>query len=232
MRFNSKREKHLLLKESNNDAYGLRRIPADRLTQIMDIGANVGMVSIKARLLHPNSEIHSFEPCSRTYKKLVENTANMDINTYQLALGNPLDNKLSLHRGPLCRRVLHNTDELDPDTNYEEIICKPLHELEKEAGITVDKQTMLKIDCEGGEWSILGSEEDMDVIERAGVVSLEIHSRKDGPRDQRSPFYFIDQLVGPRTTKKLFRQFGMTIEVWRAGMMIMWDKEHYRDIFN
>ena len=48
---------------------------------IIDIGANVGIYSLVAKTINPNSIVYAFEPSNSTYPKLVKNT---EINNYDI----------------------------------------------------------------------------------------------------------------------------------------------------
>ena len=63
-------------------------LPTDGV--FVDVGANIGHISIYTSLTHPNSSVHSFEPFPQTFEILEQNIALnsvVNIHTYPFALG-------------------------------------------------------------------------------------------------------------------------------------------------
>ena len=67
LRGNSRR---ILFDELEDDSYELRTIPQNSIPNMIDIGANVGFISIYAKMLHPRMNIIAVEPHETTYQEL------------------------------------------------------------------------------------------------------------------------------------------------------------------
>ena len=63
------------------------RFPSHRFRVILDVGANVGQTAAHIRSHFPHAEIHSLEPITATYNKLVANTRHLNIKTHPYAIG-------------------------------------------------------------------------------------------------------------------------------------------------
>jgi FkbM family methyltransferase len=67
----------------------LKRFDANfKMDTVFDVGANEGQTYLEVREAFPKAKIFSFEPCSQTFKKLLENTLNdRNAHVFQIALG-------------------------------------------------------------------------------------------------------------------------------------------------
>ena len=52
------------------DEYFLRKICRDRISKIVDVGANVGFFSLTARSFFPLAKIHAYEPSKSNFRFL------------------------------------------------------------------------------------------------------------------------------------------------------------------
>jgi FkbM family methyltransferase len=126
--------------------YGLR-LRLGKVQTILDIGSNVGMFSMAARMHYPKATIHAYEPNPRTLPFLRANTAELGIKIYAEAVGAESGHVLMLDRGSStqARTVLAesgNINQTSLDTAVERL------------GGKVD---LLKMDCEGAEWEMFKS---------------------------------------------------------------------------
>ena len=161
------------------DCYGLRDFanglglrhplpPDPKSVRVIDIGANVGYFSVLARMLLPYAKIIAVEPCTETVTVLKENTANLDIHVVHGALGTSGATVTCCHGR-------------DSGSNYtvasgpgENVDCFSLIELmNKSLGNT--SVTVIKSDCEGGEQSIIESEDETQALLCADHVAMELH---------------------------------------------------------
>ena len=55
---------------------------------IIDVGANTGQFAKKFSKILPKSKIYSFEPIKKCYEALVKNTEGLNVESFNLALGN------------------------------------------------------------------------------------------------------------------------------------------------
>ena len=216
MEFTSGKTKRILLREISNDEYGLKKIPSGRLETIVDIGANIGIVSSLARLCHPESTIYSFEPNPDVFNILSKNVDGLNINIHQEAIGD--GSFVSMKKG---RSNLSNSF-VATDDQKESIKTLRLHELINKHNISINKKTLLKIDCEGGEWSMCNSK-DRKILLEAGIICFEIHG------DEKNRVVdFYNWLLSNR---KMIRRFGMNLYTGRLGHALLWNKNEFGDIF-
>ena len=142
---------------------------------MIDIGANIGMLSIFARLLHPQMDIFSFEPHPVTFQNLNENVRHMKINTFNFAMGNgekfyltkerkmDLCNSFSV-KSNVIKEVSHEIESLRIQDIFKKIQIKP-------------EETLLKIDCEGAESFWVGDIEAESILKRTKMITMEAHDK-------------------------------------------------------
>jgi len=233
MKFASKMSRNVLLKERGDDEYCIKRIHPSRLDNIIDIGANIGVVSTLARLCHPKSTIHAFEPNDDIFDILKENTKELGINVYQEAMGDGSYVKFLKRRGNLAHcfkssgiKDIDDSDIVNGHMNEDLLSIKTmrLHDMLKKYDIEVTKKTLIKIDCEGGEWH-LRNKLDVELLKKAGVVCFEVHEIQEHGS-------VLDFFKWALSHHRLSRTFGMNFFVAKGGgHMILWDKTHFKDLF-
>lgn len=62
-------------------------LPAESVKTIYDVGANVGVSCIYWCDSYPNAKVYAYEPCEAAYALLCENTATLQVEPYNVALG-------------------------------------------------------------------------------------------------------------------------------------------------
>jgi FkbM family methyltransferase len=143
------------------------------VTQIIDIGANVGMAAAYFRCIYPHAHIVAFEPDPRALAFLTENAkaiGNTQVQPYglsgadttaQLFLGNTTvtTSLVGGHSSQSCQIELHDA-------------ARAL------TGLGIQTADILKVDTEGAEIAILHSLRGT-VLPSAKVVYLEFHSHAD-----------------------------------------------------
>jgi len=145
-----------------DDDYGLTKFRKNKISKIIDIGANVGFFSLASRFFFPNSEIHAYEPNLNLERYLAHNFSQLNIKLRTQAVGNKS-----------CSVELDLMGESN-QTRVKETSCGStkmvsLNSLLKEAGGKID---LLKMDCEGSEWDIL---EDPESLRQVENITLEYH---------------------------------------------------------
>lgn len=144
---------------------------------VVDIGANVGVVALRARFMFPEADVIAFEPDDKAYGMLRNNTANLHIKCYQDALGDGDEHPfLSMYNTVVSRVVKDEETKQNPDLKYKSIQTYRLHQLFERYNISPDN-CMLKIDCEGAEGWIIGCPEDEAILRACRLVHLEYHTR-------------------------------------------------------
>jgi FkbM family methyltransferase len=172
-----------------NDEYGLRELALDgaKPDVFYDIGANVGLVSVMARMLFPTVRIVAVEPFPETFFLLKANTAHLHIDCRQVALGD--GEPLGMWRSPgvdLCNqtRALATDDPADivpiASVRLSELVGKQDRE-----GFYI-----IKIDVEGAEKFLLDDPNAGAVLRGACHWVMEYHEKLVG----MSPTQFVQRL--------------------------------------
>ena len=165
----------LQFKELKNDEYELDQMNFDEGDVVVDIGANVGMVSCYLAKKFPFIKILSFEPNPITYDLLLRNIQLNDIHNIK-----PNNIGVSANSEPII--IYYEPDFLGSassfvpsmvrEKNFREIVCmtKTLDMIFEEENI--DHCKLLKIDCEGAEFSCLFATSVLPKIEH---IKAEFH---------------------------------------------------------
>jgi FkbM family methyltransferase len=137
----------------------------------IDIGANLGLFTlIAARCVGNKGSVYAFEPCSRTFKRLLENVELnhfANVSCYQLALSD--------HAGQREMTILSNGFDAWNSLTHtsrnpfatQRVDCITWDDFSKQHGL-LGSVTMLKIDVEGWEKNVI-------------LGGAEALSRKDAP---------------------------------------------------
>jgi len=155
----------------HKDRHGLRHFPTNYFDYFIDIGAHIGVFSLVAKILHPESKIIAVEPCKETCSYLQENLNLLDIKIENVALGNGED---------LCFHEMNNLEasyftEEEENTGDYSVPSIKLKDLLDKYDIKKTDKYYLKIDCEGGESFLIGDKESEDIFREATKIVLEIH---------------------------------------------------------
>jgi FkbM family methyltransferase len=145
--------------ELNHNVYNFDNINFKQGDVVIDIGANIGMVSLLLAKKYPFLKIYAFEPVKDTYENFksnikLNNIPDSTITAYNMAVTkdgrdicmshDPLfsgkSNMFNLSNNILCKKINH-------------VKSITLDEIFKQDNISEVK--LLKIDCEGAEYEIL-----------------------------------------------------------------------------
>jgi FkbM family methyltransferase len=144
-----------------DDEYGLAKL-RNTPTTILDIGANVGMFSLWAGINFPGAVIHAYEPNVNLQKFLASNAGQVGARIFNEGVsgtdGRGSFNQNGESMGGQCRAG-ENGD----------IAVASLSTAIRRVGGAVD---LLKLDCEGAEWSMLEYPEAFAAVRR---VRMEYH---------------------------------------------------------
>lgn len=145
-----------------DDDYGLTEFRKNRISKIIDIGANVGFFSIASRFFFPNSEIHAYEPNLDLESYLAHNFSKLNIEIRTQAVGDKSGNvKLDLNGESNQTRVNESSSGTTEMVSLDSLV--------KMAGGKID---LLKMDCEGSEWDILENPKSLRQVDN---ITLEYH---------------------------------------------------------
>lgn len=150
----------------------------ENINTVIDIGANTGQFALKIAKILPKAKIYSFEPIEACYNELINNTKKLNIETYNVALGeNEYTSKINVSAHSPSSSLLemeHNHKELFKHTaqSKEEVIhVKTLDSILKPKEL--DKNILVKIDVQGFEASVLRG--GPDLISEAKIIIIEIN---------------------------------------------------------
>ncbi len=146
-----------------DDAYRLSEIARrfGAAGTVADIGANVGWFSLAARAFFPAAEIHSYEPNPIPAATLKKNTRQLDrFHFYPEAVGGTEGMVDIVHNGE------SNLGVSVPGRSVRQV---SLREVVRRCGGQVD---VLKLDCEGAEWSMFADPAPWQGI---ATVTMEYH---------------------------------------------------------
>ena len=155
-----------VLKELLKDSYGFNRIKFNDNDLIIDVGANLGMVSIYLAKKYPNTKIISFEASPDNFKLLESNINHnnvTNIEAYNLAVSGDGEN-------------LYIVDGINGSGNKSTSKnIKTKHEVKSIKLDDIIKNNtikLLKIDVEGAEFDILYNATKLSNVE---YISAEFH---------------------------------------------------------
>ncbi len=173
------------------DCYDLRKFKPGDISTFIDIGANIGSVSLMAKVLNPTARVIALEPCEMTFNKLTENMAqwmNTGIECYNVALGDGSDlclaKKHSLHNSGLNKFYAEEEKQWWPSEDREMAPSKSLADIFKDYDISVSEPYIIKIDSEGGERFLLQQQETIDLVRGSVQAVFEIHLGFGGTGEQ------------------------------------------------
>lgn len=128
-----------------DDEYGVKHINGP-VNRIVDVGANIGLFSIHAKVHYPCAILHAYEPNPRLSKTLEENLAQFSritIFNEGVASASTKANFLEQNTSRLGRTEITADGAIDL-AGIETVIDRIEGQID-----------LLKLDCEGAEWDIL-----------------------------------------------------------------------------
>lgn len=145
---------------------------------VVDIGAGVGDFSILAAYSHPETQVFAYEPFPGSFKLLERNLIQNDldnISAHQQAVWGQSGNlTLDLSGGEPLQLTSRKKEFWDGQKQVLSVQALTLQEILKFHSI--ERVDLLKLDCEGAEYSIL-MEAPIDVLERIDRIIMEVHDQ-------------------------------------------------------
>jgi FkbM family methyltransferase len=164
--------------ELQRDEYGLTKIPFQPGDIVLDIGANIGFVSICLAKLFPFIKILAYEPVPINYELLVCNLVNNAVSNvvpFPLALTKD-GRRIAIECNPASTigstanlRELHG----HPDLLRFNVNSVSLDQILEDHAISACR--FLKMDCEGSEYEVLLN---CRWLGRVEYLSMEVHVNK------------------------------------------------------
>lgn len=156
------------------DGYFLHHLIGSYLHTIIDIGANVGLFSLYARALFPKVRIVAIEPHPDNFKRLNETVCNIQVETYNFALGD----------GKPVKMVTGDPGGKNPSVSAKTKTCEAgipsfsLQHLIHKMKIDPHENVLIKIDCEGAERFLYNDLESEKILNSCSQWAMEIHYDK------------------------------------------------------
>lgn len=151
-----------------DDVYRLHGMRNADIKTIVDVGANVGVFAVCARLYFPASCIHAYEPNEGLLGYLSRHAESAGFQVFSEAVGSS-NSMVALRKGH--ESVLTTVQE-DPTGTTVQV---NLRTVASRIGGRVD---LIKLDCEGAEWNLLAEKNAWRPFRR---ITMEYHL-SDGRR--------------------------------------------------
>jgi len=165
-----------------NDCYrleGLRFAP----DVIVDIGANIGVFTMRSVELFPSAHIVAVEPHPVNFRNLatrVMSVPNVKLVNAAIGIGEVFHRK-DPDNGAHAKYLSHSLDFSSEQTalpEWDEVNIPSLMLDELAPARYIQAKLLIKIDCEGGENAILFHQPSMDVLRRASYWCMEVHEHE------------------------------------------------------
>lgn len=146
------------------------------IESVIDIGANIGQFAERIHTILPQAKIYSFEPIKACHQQLLTNTAQLNIKTFNCALGdNSEELEINVSKHAPSSSMLEMADlhkDVFAGTDYiqkEKITVKRLDDVFPELGKL--GKFMVKIDVQGFEDRVIkgGSQ----TLKKADLILIE-----------------------------------------------------------
>ena len=160
---------------------------------IFDLGANIGLFSLRAAQCAPESAIHAYEPAPRNFELLETNQK----------LNSRLAGRVELHREAVGGRTRQAKFYYEEQATQ---ASKLMHEPDGQGGIWVSVRALaeivrtipgecalMKIDVEGAEFEIF-QDTPSEIWDKIRAISLEIHRDPAGQKQERDLLKQIESL--------------------------------------
>jgi len=162
------------------DSYLIRRYREDDFDCIVDIGANTGTFTLVSHIFFPKAQVFSYEPCIPSYNIMKENLYGFsNINIFNKALG---DGSYLYFESCGGSEICTGNRFVKNDNGNYKIKSDELCNIFINNNIDLNNNILLKIDCEGGEKSLLSNNSNY-YLKKCRQISMEIHFQCSNNRD-------------------------------------------------
>jgi FkbM family methyltransferase len=155
-------------------------VEADEIRYVLDAGANIGLTTIYLRHFYPNAEFICVEPDQGNLRQLRENVSSNSMAGVHVFEGGvwgesrPMYLDRSFRDGAEWAVTLRDDQEVGTSSPSEAVEGKTVDDLIADFGFP--RIDILKMDIEGGEFSVFHSDEAADnVLKMTRFAAIEIH---------------------------------------------------------
>lgn len=143
---------------------------------IIDIGAHIGVFSLLAAITCPEAKIYCYEPEPNNYELLIKNIEQNNLldrlNSYQLGVARSNEERiLNVAKINTGGSSIVWGQERNKKITVDCITLKSILEENH-----IDKVDFVKMDCEGAEFEILYSSQNL--LQKIDVISMEVHNNE------------------------------------------------------
>ncbi len=175
-----------------DDLYGIETVAFCSKDIVIDIGANIGMVSLYIARKFPDVTVYAYEPIPANYAHLLQNIGNNgvgNIRAFNVAVtGDGRDIDMVVHPASNTGGATACLGNMRPEGHeYHRVRSITLDEVF--AANNIERCRLLKIDCEGSEHEMLLSTRSLGRID---FLSAEFHIN----RNLETKGYSIERLTG------------------------------------
>jgi len=168
------------------------------------------------RFMQPLARIYAYEPAPRPFADLKHNVEGFKVATMNMAFGDGTDVVLDTDAFTLGAKCIP-----PPSSSSDEevrIKSRTLPQMLKVHDINLEPGLFIKMDCEGAEEFLLKDPEIPYFLKKASVFALEIHPRK-GLKGMDYYNWF---------GRHFLTSHMMEWYYWRAGHLVMYEREFYK----
>lgn len=182
-----------------DESINMYRLP-EKLGVVVDIGANIGCVSLMAA--RNGATVYAFEPADINYDVLVynikKNGYSDKVKCIKQGVGEPGETKLFMHSKNSGAISSYNYNKHLLTDTYQ--VCNFISIKDVFKIYNIDSCDLLKLDCEGSEEDII-KDFDEDLAKKVKQISLEIHGSKhirQAIKNKLSQWYTFEQTRSKR----------------------------------
>ena len=158
-----------------DDEYWLYSIPKDQVKTVLDVGANIGLFSVAARIRFPQSLIHAYEPNIQAQAFLDHQASTFQFKAMYEAIG--IDEGWgTLESASGCDTAARVNTHADGNIR----ITSLTKAIDRLGNQSID---LLKLDCEGYEHEIIDGCGHDGPLKRCRFLSMEYHLGPDMNQD-------------------------------------------------
>ena len=154
-----------------DDEYKLSFLKDEDIKNIVDVGANLGIFSVAARIAFENAKIHSYEPNPSNIPILEKHGKEFNFEIHEEAVG------FKAGRASLSLTTTHDTSARITKSDIDEgvIVLSDLDTVINR--FENQKVDLLKLDCEGAEFEILRNSK---ALKQVRFITMEYHLPNNG----------------------------------------------------